>query len=124
MRKTALSLSLLFALLASCMVGCGDVKSKKVDGKEVLFKVGETNIFVEDILGFDSTENVYDFLGTTEGAEAVYEAVYKALAQKNVEITSAIDAAVEERLEDWDDEVASYASTNGVTTRNAEKAKL
>lgn len=124
MRKTALSLSLLFALLASCMVGCGDVKSKKVDGKEVLFKVGETNIFVEDILGFDSTENVYDFLSTTEGAEAVYEAVYKALAQKNVEITSAIDAAVEERLEDWDDEVASYASTNGVTTRNAEKAKL
>ncbi len=124
MRKTALSLSLLFALLAGCMVGCNDVKSKKVDGKEVLFTVGDTNIFADDILGFEDQKATYDFLGTDEGVKAVYEAVYKALAQKNVEITSSIEAAVKEKMDDWDTAVATYASENGVTTRNAEKTKL
>lgn len=124
MKKTALSLSLLFSLLAGCVVGC-DVKKKKDDGKQVLFTVDGTNVCADDLLGFDSNSKMsYDFLSTDEGVKAVYEAVYKALAQKNVDVTSAIEGAVDEKMEEWDDSVESYASANGVTKTNAKKTKL
>lgn len=124
MKKTALSLSLLFSLLAGSVVGC-DVKKKKDDGKQVLFTVDGTNICADDLLGFDGNSKMsYDFLSTDEGVDAVYEAVYKAIAQKNVEVTSAIEGAVDEKMDEWDDEVESYASSNGVTKTNAKKTKL
>jgi hypothetical protein len=124
MKKTAFSLSLLFSLLAGCVVGC-DVKKKKDDGKQVLFTVDGTNVCADDLLGFDSNSKMsYDFLSTDEGVEAVYEAVYKALAQRNVDVTSAIEGAVDEKMDEWDDSVESYASANGVTKTNAKKTKL
>ena len=125
MKKTALSLSLMLVLLTGAMVGCNNVKKAKLDGDDVIFKVGETQVTAADILGFkDSTNSDYTFLETSEGANAVYESVYKTLAQKYVEVTSAIEGAVKEKMDDWNDEVANYANSNGVTTRNATKTLL
>ena len=125
MKKTALSLSLMLVLLTGAMVGCNDVKSAKLDGDDVIFKVGETQVTAADILGFKDTVNSdYTFLETSEGANAVYQSIYKTLAQKYVEVTSAIEGAVKEKMDDWEDEVANYANSNGVTTRNATKTLL
>ncbi|MGI6377496.1 MAG: hypothetical protein ACOX0I_00260 [Bacilli bacterium] len=128
MKKTALSLSLLLALLTGSIVGCGKIKPVKLDGEEVIFKVGSTQVTVSDILGFDEgTETsacAYDLLNTPDGTKAVYEAVYKVLAQQNVPVSSAIEGAVKEKMDDWADEVARYANTNGVTVRNATKTLL
>lgn len=124
MKKTAMSLSLLLALLSGAMVGCADVKKDKVDGDAVIFQVGGTKVTASDILGFDNNNCEYDYLSTDEGVAAVYDAVYKILAQQNVEVTSAIEGAVKEKMDDWDTEVSNYASTNGVTERNAVKTLL
>lgn len=125
MRKTTLSLSVLFALVAGTLVGC-DVTSKKVDGKEVIFTLGDKAITAQDILGFDDNVNktAYNFFDTDEGVQAVYDAIYSAMAQNNVKITDTMKAAVQEKMDNWDDEVASYADTNGVTSTVAEKTLL
>lgn len=124
MKKTAVSFSLLLALLGGCLTGC-DVKHKKIDGKQVLFTVGETEVVADDLLGFEDQGKLsYDFLKTDEGVQAVYEAIYNAIAQKNVEITKTIEGAVEERMDDFDEEVENLASSDGTTTRKAEKTKL
>lgn len=124
MKKTALSLSLLAVLLTGTMVGCGGVKKAKLNGDDVIFKVGETQVTAADILGFQDNENAYTFLATSEGAKAVYESVYGVLAKKYVEVTSAIEGAVKEKMDDWNTEVSNYANNNGVTTRDAVKTLL
>lgn len=123
MKKTAKSLSILMAILAATLTGC-DVKAKKDNGKEVLFTVDGKNIVAEDLLGFEEGKLSYNFLSTDEGVEAVYNAVYEALASKHVEETETIKEAVNEKMEDWEDEVESYASSNGVSVANARKTKL
>ena len=124
MKKTGLTLSLLLGLVATSLAGCDNVTKKKDDGKEVLFTVSGENITADDLLGFDGGTLSYDFLQTDEGVEAVYNAIYNALAQKNVAVNKSVEAVVDEKMEDWKEEVKDYASANGVTERNAKKTKL
>ena len=67
MNKKTLSLSLMVMLGATCLSSCADIKPLKEDGKDVLFSVGGTNVYAEDILGFDSPESVYTFIKTDAG---------------------------------------------------------
>lgn len=124
MKKTAISLPILLGLLAAALSGCDDVKAKKVDGNEVIFEVGGNDVYADHLLGFDESKLTYDFLNTEEGREAVYGALYNAIAAKRVGEGNSIKAAVEEKMEAWDDEVEDYAKDNSVTIRNAKETKL
>jgi len=125
MNKKTLSLSLMVMLGATCLSSCADIKPLKEDGKDVLFSVGGTNVYAEDILGFDSTESVYTFIKTDAGKKAVYEAVEKAIVQANYPVTDDIIQSVESsEMMDWDEKVKEYSESYGVTARKAEQTLL
>lgn len=125
MNKKTLSLSLMVLLGATCLSSCADIKTKKEDGKDVLFSVGGTNVYAEDILGFDDTTSVYTFLKTDAGKKAVYNAVEKAVVQANYPVTDDIIQSVESsEMADWDEKVKEYVDAYGVTARKAEQTLL
>lgn len=125
MNKKTLSLSLMVLLGATCLSSCADIKTKKEDGKDVLFSVGGTNVYAEDILGFDETTSIYTFLKTDAGKKAVYNAVEKAVVQANYPVTDDIIQSVESsEMADWDEQVKQYVESYGVTTRKAEQTLL
>ena len=125
MNKKTLSLSLMVLLGATCLSSCADIKTKKEDGKDVLFSVGGTNVYAEDILGFDDTTSVYTFLKTDAGKKAVYNAVEKAVVQANYPVTDDIIQSVESsEMADWDEKVKEYVDSYGVTARKAEQTLL
>ncbi|MBQ9730695.1 MAG: peptidylprolyl isomerase [Bacilli bacterium] len=125
MNKKTLSLSLMVLLGATCLSSCADIKTKKEDGKDVLFSVGGANVYAEDILGFDETTSVYTFLKTDAGKKAVYNAVEKAVVQANYPVTDDIIQSVESsEMADWDEKVKEYVESYGVTARKAEQTLL
>ena len=125
MNKKTLSLSLMVLLGATCLSSCADIKTKKEDGKDVLFSVGGQNVYAEDILGFDDTTSIYTFLKTDAGKKAVYNAVEKAVVQANYPVTDDIIQSVESsEMADWDEQVKQYVESYGVTTRKAEQTLL
>jgi len=124
MKKNAFSLSILFSLLATCLIGCDVKKAKDENGKNILFTVNQKSYTAEDLLGFEDNNNSYNLLKTDEGVAAVYDAIYKVLGANNVGTNSTIDSEVDEMMEDFEDEVESYASSNGVSKSNALKTKL
>lgn len=125
MNKKTLSLSLMVLLGATCLSSCADIKTKKEDGKDVLFSVGGANVYAEDILGFDDTTSVYTFLKTDAGKKAVYNAVEKAVVQANYPVTDDIIQSVESsEMADWDEKVKEYVESYGVTARKAEQTLL
>ena len=125
MNKKTLSLSLMVLLGATCLSSCADIKTKKEDGKDVLFSVGGQNVYAEDILGFDDTTSIYTFLKTDAGKKAVYNAVEKAVVQANYPVTDDIIQSVESsEMVEWDEKVKEYVESYGVTTRKAEQTLL
>lgn len=131
MKKKTLSLSLMLLVGAACLSGCsGSVTSPlKENGKDVLFSIGagesKVNVYADDILGFDSNESVYTFLKTDAGKKAVYDAVEKAVVQAEVKVTDEIRESVDSsEMADWDEKIADYVETYGVTSRKAEQTLL
>ena len=122
MKKSAISLSLLLLMGATALTSCNnaEIKPLKVDGKDVLFSIGETNFTADDLLGGDKV--TYSFLKSEEGARELYKAIEKAIVEKSVETDDNIKNAVEIKMDDWAKKVESYADENGLTDRLAEQA--
>jgi hypothetical protein len=132
MKKRLLPLSLMFLVTTAFASGCSkndsDVKNKVVDGKSVLFSLNGVNYFVDELISTDVTD--YDsFFQTETGAQALYTAVEDALIQQvatsfSTTIKNSILAQVEIKMEEWNDAVEGYATTNGVSKRTAERLLL
>lgn len=131
MKKKTLSLSLMLLVGAACLSGCSSSVTSplKENGKDVLFSIGageeKVNVYADDILGFDSTESIHTFLKTDSGKKAVYDAVEKAVIQAKIEPSEQIKESVESsEMADWDEKIADYVETYGVTSRKAEQTLL
>lgn len=107
MKKSLLTL----AVATMCLSGCGKnedgIKSKKIDGKEVIAMVGNTPIYADDIAD--------QLLYNAEGAELIYSELTKLVTKLAYPAAEDIKASAEVQLSQWKDEVKSTASTNGTT---------
>ena len=107
MKKSLLTL----AVATICLSGCGKnedgLKSKKIDGKEVIAMVGDTPIYADDIAD--------KILYNAEGAELIYSELTKLVTKLAYPAAEDIKASAEVQLSQWKDEVKTTASTNGTT---------
>lgn len=127
MKKKTLSLSLMLLVGAASLSGCSaSINPLEIDGKDVLFSVNGTNVYAEDILGFEENSSAfYSFLKTSAGKVAVYDAVEKTIVQQNYPVTDDIRESVDaSEMADWDEKVQEYVDTYGVTSRKAESTLL
>ena len=80
MKKSALSTSLLMALVATTVVGCGgDVKKLKVDGKDVIFTVDGQNYFADDLFSLTNEGFEFNLFNSAAGGHYAFEAIQKAV---------------------------------------------
>lgn len=111
------AISLLSTVLATSLAGCsGDVKKETIDGKEVLFKIGETAYFAED--------NWAAIQNTTSGLNVAYEAIRKAVIQTAYPATDSLNAAVELEVDQWEENVRAQAEQYGYTFTELRDATL
>ena len=132
MKKRLLPLSLMIALTTAFASGCSkndsDVKNKIVDGKSVLFSLNGVNYFVDDLISTNVTD-YSSFFQTENGAKTLYQAVEDTLIQQiatgfSTTIKNAIQAQVELKMEEWDENVEAYARSNGISKRAAQRMLL
>lgn len=116
MKKSLLTL----AVATICLSGCGknddSIKSKKIDGKEVIAMVGNTPIYADDIAD--------KILYNADGAELIYSELTKLVTKLAYPATEDIKASAEVQLSQWKDEVKSTASSNGTTYDEELKSAL
>ncbi len=111
------AISLLSTVLATTLAGCsGDVKKETIDGKEVLFKIGETAYFAED--------NWAAIKNTTSGLNVAYEAIRKAVIQTSFPATDSLNAAVDLEVDQWEENVRAQAEQYGYTFTELRDATL
>lgn len=125
MKKSAISLSLLLLMGATALTSCNssEIKPLRVDGKDVLFSIGDKNFTADELLG-SSGDFTYSFLKSEQGAKELYRAIEKEIIQSKVEVDENIENAVEISMDAWKEKVESYAAENGLTERLAEQALL
>lgn len=132
MKKRLLPLSLMFFVATAFASGCSknvsDVKNKIVNGKSVLYSINGENYFVDDLISTNVTD--YDsFFQSESGTKALYQAVEDALIQQiatgfSTTIKNSIQAQVELKMEEWNDNVEAYATGNGISKRAAQRILL
>jgi|GEM_PF-6020493 hypothetical protein len=126
MKKTALSLTLLFLVSAAAISGCSSgLPGKQENGKDVLFSIDGTSYYADDILGLDAgSAYTYNFLESTVGVAALYDAVKKAVVESAMPVNQNIQNAADLAYEKWEDEVDTYAESNSISVRDARRIKL
>lgn len=116
MKKKLLSLLMLFGLSLSAVSGCSNddtsvVERLNQDGKDVVLKVGNT-VYTADQL-------FKDMLESEAGIETVYEKVLRMIVETNVPINDNMRASWELLMDSFDEEVETYALSNGVSEDEA-----
>lgn len=116
MKKKILSLIMLFGLSLSFVNGCkngndGAVNKLNKDGKDIVLKVGDATYSADDLFG--------DLISTTEGVDAIYNKILKMVVESSIEIDDNMEASWDLLLESFEKEVETYASTNGVSKKDA-----
>ena len=126
MKKTALSLTLLFLVSAAAISGCSSgLPGKQENGKDVLFSIDGTSYYADDIFGLDAgSAYTYNFLESTVGVAALYDAVKKAVVESAMPVNQNIQNAADLAYEKWEDEVDTYAEANSISVRDARRIKL
>ena len=111
MKKRIIALSALSILGTMGLSGCKDVTDYVVDGKDVIVTIGSgdarENYTADDL--FD------DYLSTSSGASAAFNAVYDVLVDKAVAESQEINNYVEGKVIDLQEKAESTAKTNGST---------
>ena len=123
MKKSTISLSLLLLVGASCLTSCNKsaVKPMNDNGKSVLFTIDNKHFYADDLLSGDSN---FDFLENEEGRKLLYTEIEKAIIKSKVNETENIKNAVDIKMEEWKEQVKSFAQENGLTERLAEQSML
>lgn len=110
-------ISLLSTVVATSLAGCGgDAKELIVDGKEVLFQIGETNYFADD--------NWAAIKLTTSGINLAYEAIRKAVIQSSYPATDSLNAAVDLEIDQWEVTIQEQADQYGYSFTELRDATL
>lgn len=124
MKKTALAFSMACILSAATLTGCSSkVNPLQVDGKDVVFTMGEKNYTVEDLFGLGSEEFTYNLLNTESTKTLAFKAIQKAVIQQSVKKGSNIIAEAELEEKKWRDNIKEQASEFGISTKEqTEKA--
>lgn len=111
------AISLLSTVALTSLAGCGgDAKKLMIDGKEVLFKIGETAYFAED--NWSALKN------TTTGINVAYEAIRKAVIQTSFPPTDSLKAAVDLEVDQWEVNVRQQAAEYGYSYTELRDATL
>lgn len=109
MKLRTLALSLLLAVTLGVTAGCNDdgVTRTKEDGKEIVLKVGDKSISVDDI--FDR------LVLTRTGVEGIYNSVDKVVILSSFNIGDEQQKEIDKLIKDFEDKVRSDASSTGLS---------
>ena len=120
MKKKLMSLMLMFGLSLSAVSGCGKesesvVDSLNVEGKDIVLKVGNKTYSADELFG--------DMLSTTTGAEEIYNKVLRTVVESTIGVDPDMQASWDLLLDSFEEEVETYAASNGVSEEDA-RSKL
>lgn len=120
MKKRWLSLIMLVCFGTCFVGGCGnsEVSNNKlnINGHDIVLKVGDTTYSADELFG--------DMLSTEVGAQMAYEKILKMIVENSVETDANIEASWELMLDAFEEEVASKATSEGISESAARESLL
>ncbi len=116
MKKRWLPLVLLFCFCVCFIGGCKDennsvVDKLNIDGKDIILKVGDKTYSADELFS--------DMLNSGVGVQSAYSKILEMVVESSVEVDSNMEASWELKLDAFEEEVATYASSNGVSEDEA-----
>ena len=111
MKKRIIALSVVSLLGTMGLSGCKDVTKSNVNGEDVIVTIGSGDAREN----YTANELFGEYLNTSSGASAAFNAVYDVLVGKAVDETQEIKNKVDGKVTDLQEKAESQARSNGTT---------
>ena len=122
MKKKLVSLAALLCFGVCFVSGCKNdddgFKKLQIDGKDVVFKIGEDGKI------YTANDLLKDMLNAEEGVAEAYEELLRIVVENSVETSVDMEAGWDLLLDSFEEEVETKAASDGISKKEARKKLL